>query len=58
MRDIPESLRIQKQTTNKGMEGGLSLESIEEMVKNLNPVEWEKQVYDYMCGQAQASSIG
>lgn len=29
------------------------MESIEELVKNLNPMEWEKQVYGYMCEQAQ-----
>jgi hypothetical protein len=29
------------------------LESIEELVENLNPVEWEKQIYSYMSEQAQ-----
>ena len=29
------------------------MESIEELVKNLNPMEWEKQVYGYMCEQTQ-----
>ena len=29
------------------------MESIEELVKNLNPMEWEKQVYGYVCEQAQ-----
>ena len=29
------------------------MESIEELVKNLNPMEWEKQVHSYMSEQAQ-----
>jgi len=29
------------------------MESIEELVQNINPEEWEKQVYAYMCEQTQ-----
>jgi hypothetical protein len=29
------------------------MKSIEELVANLNPLEWEKQVYGYMCEQTQ-----
>ena len=29
------------------------MESIEEMLPNLNPSNWEEQVYDYMCLKAQ-----
>lgn len=33
------------------------MESIEEMVTNLNPADWENQVYNHMCHQAQTLSI-
>ena len=28
------------------------MESVEELVQNLNTMEWEKQVYGYVCEQA------
>ena len=33
------------------------MESIEELVKNLNPEEWEKQVYGYVCEQSQRLAV-
>ena len=32
------------------------MESIEEMVTNLNPADWENQIYNHMCQQTQALS--
>lgn len=29
------------------------MESIKEMLENLNPMEWEKELYNHMCQQTQ-----